>query len=142
MILVVIVAIVGSAWLGFTVAEAKGLQSVSWALACILFGPIGLIALAGMPDRRLRAYMKYLAEEKGWESNVDYQVQEPAKIQVGSGPDEDFRIASRLYRKVGGVGEPDRNTSNISSQSIELKDSRGKLLAYLANKNGFWVVCF
>ena len=44
-----------------TVAEAKGLDSANWSLAALFFGPIALIGLAGMPDRRLRQYMRSIA---------------------------------------------------------------------------------
>ena len=43
------------------VAEAKGLDGSSWALVAFLFGPIGLIGVSGMPDRRLRQYMRSIA---------------------------------------------------------------------------------
>ena len=43
------------------VAEAKGLNGSSWALVGFFFGPIGLIGVAGMPDRRLRQYMRSIA---------------------------------------------------------------------------------
>lgn len=43
------------------VAEAKGLDGFSWGLVGFFFGPIGLIAVAGMPDRRLRHYMRSIA---------------------------------------------------------------------------------
>ena len=43
------------------VAEAKGLDGSSWAIVAFFFGPIGLIGVAGMPDRRLRSYMRAIA---------------------------------------------------------------------------------
>ena len=52
---------IASAAVASNVAEAKGLDSSSWSLAAFFFGPIGLIGVAGMPDRRLRQYMRSIA---------------------------------------------------------------------------------
>lgn len=43
------------------IAKAKGLNSGGWWVAGFSLGPIGLIGAAGMPDRKLRYYMKALA---------------------------------------------------------------------------------
>ena len=45
------------------VADAKGFDSGSWVLAGLLLGPLALLALAAMPDRRLRRYIRALAEK-------------------------------------------------------------------------------
>ena len=50
------------------VADAKGCDSGSWGLAGLLLGPLALLALAAMPDRRLRRYIRALAEK----SDVQY----------------------------------------------------------------------
>ena len=52
---------IASAMVASNVAEAKGLDGSSWALVAFLFGPIGLIGVAGMPDKRLRSYMRSIA---------------------------------------------------------------------------------
>jgi len=52
---------IASATVASNVAEAKGLDGSSWALVAFLFGPIGLIGVAGMPDKRLRSYMRSIA---------------------------------------------------------------------------------
>jgi hypothetical protein len=60
-----IVFIIGliSAVLTAQVASAKGCDYSSWALAGFFFGPLALIAAAGLPDRRLRRYLRALAEK-------------------------------------------------------------------------------
>ena len=58
---VLIVIWIASAAVASNVAEAKGLDSSSWFFAAFFFGPIGLIGVAGMPDRRLRQYMRSIA---------------------------------------------------------------------------------
>jgi hypothetical protein len=48
-----------------SVASAKDLSPV-WGLSGFLFGPLALIAVAGMPDRRQRMFLRFLAEKQGW----------------------------------------------------------------------------
>lgn len=50
------------------VADAKGCDSGGWGLVGFLCGPLALLALAAMPDRRLRRYIRALAEK----SDVQY----------------------------------------------------------------------
>ena len=50
-----------SAVVASNIASAKGLDVWGWSLAAFFFGSIGLIGVAGMPDRRLRQYMKSIA---------------------------------------------------------------------------------
>ncbi len=52
------------------IASAKELNVPLWALGGFLFGPIALIAAAGMPDRRQRAFMRHLAEANGWQDTL------------------------------------------------------------------------
>ena len=52
---------IASAMVASNVAAAKGLDGSSWALVAFFFGPIGLIGVAGIPDRRLRSYMRAVA---------------------------------------------------------------------------------
>ena len=60
-LLVLIAFFIASSVVATKVAEAKGLDSANWSLAALFFGPIALIGLAGMPDRRLRQYMRSIA---------------------------------------------------------------------------------
>ena len=60
-LLVLITIWVASAVVASNIASAKGLDVWGWSLAAFFFGPIGLIGVAGMPDRRLRQYMKSIA---------------------------------------------------------------------------------
>jgi len=46
----------------------KGWNNTNWFLAGFLFGPLGLLAAAGMPDRRSQKYLRYLAMQQGWSS--------------------------------------------------------------------------
>ena len=61
-LVVVLVAHLISAGLSKTVAAQKARNSNRWAVAGFLFGPLGLIAAVGMPDRHQIVYLRYLAE--------------------------------------------------------------------------------
>ena len=56
-----------SAGLSKTVAAQKARNSNRWLLAGLLFGPLGLIAAVGMPDRHQIVYLRYLAEQQGYQ---------------------------------------------------------------------------
>lgn len=55
------------------IANAKGLDAGGWGLAAFLFGPIGLIGVVGMPDRKLNSYMRAIAIKlEALENVVEY----------------------------------------------------------------------
>ena len=64
---VVLVVHLISAGLSKTVAAQKARNSNRWLLAGFLFGPLGLIAAVGMPDRHQIVYLRYLAEQQGYQ---------------------------------------------------------------------------
>ena len=63
----VLIAHLISAGLSKTVAAQKARNSNRWAVAGFLFGPLGLIAAVGMPDRHQIVYLRYLAEQQGYQ---------------------------------------------------------------------------
>ena len=46
------------------VAEQKGYSRSAWAFGGFLFGFIALIAVAGLPDRKLRRYIRQIGEKQ------------------------------------------------------------------------------
>ena len=66
-LLFVLIAHLISAGLSKTVAAQKARNSNRWLLAGLLFGPLGLIAAAGLPDRHSIVYLRYLAEHNGYQ---------------------------------------------------------------------------
>lgn len=48
-----------------TVAYEKGYESSGWFLGGALFGPFALLAAVGLPDLKLRKYLRLLAEHHG-----------------------------------------------------------------------------
>ncbi len=47
------------------VASSKGHDPVPWALGGFLLGPLALLAAVGLPDLKLRKYLRLLAEHQG-----------------------------------------------------------------------------
>lgn len=47
------------------VAGAKGYETPIWFFSGLLFGPLALLASIGMPDLKLRKYLRLLAEHQG-----------------------------------------------------------------------------
>lgn len=45
------------------VASSKDCAVIPWTLAGFIFGPLGLIGAAGLPDRKLRGIMKSIAAD-------------------------------------------------------------------------------
>ena len=46
------------------VADQKGYNGTAWAFGGFLFGFIALIAVAGLPDRKLRKYIRQIGEKQ------------------------------------------------------------------------------
>lgn len=61
-LLVVIALITGC--LASSIAEDKGHSGAAWGICGFLFGPLGLIAAAGLSDRKLRRYIRQIGEKQ------------------------------------------------------------------------------
>ena len=48
-----------------TIAEDKGHGGIAWFWGGLLFGPIALLAVAALGDRKLRRYIRLMAESQG-----------------------------------------------------------------------------
>lgn len=47
------------------IAEDKGHGGIAWFWSGLLFGPVGLLAVAALVDRKQRRYLRLLVEDKG-----------------------------------------------------------------------------
>ena len=47
------------------VAESKGHDSTAWFCGGLFLGPLALLASVGLPDLKLRKYLRLLAEHQG-----------------------------------------------------------------------------
>ena len=61
--LLVVISFITAA-LSSSIAEDKGHQAFNWCLAGFFFGPLGLIAAAGLSDRKLRKYIRQIGEKQ------------------------------------------------------------------------------
>ena len=48
-----------------TISEDKGHNGIAWFWGGLLFGPIALLAVAALGDRKLRRYIRLIAESQG-----------------------------------------------------------------------------
>jgi hypothetical protein len=46
-------------------ADSKGHNGGSWTIGGLLFGPLALVAAAGLPDLKQRKYLRLIAEQGG-----------------------------------------------------------------------------
>ena len=46
-------------------AHDKGHDGISWFFGGLIFGPLAMLAVAGLSDRRLRRYLRLAAEHQG-----------------------------------------------------------------------------
>ena len=53
-----------SAFYSAQVAHQKGYNGTDWGIGGFFFGTIALIAVAGLPDRRLRKYIRQIGEKQ------------------------------------------------------------------------------
>ncbi len=65
--LLIVVSHVVCACFARTIAAQKARSSIKWFWAGLIFGWLGLIAAAGMPDRHQIVYLRYLAESQGYQ---------------------------------------------------------------------------
>ena len=79
-ILPLLITWIASAFFCASVAEAKGYKYSSWFIAGFFFGFFGLIASAGLPDKKLRKYILQigLKQEAITRANLDDEEEETA----------------------------------------------------------------
>ena len=64
LVFVFLVGWIASAFFCASVASEKGYSGTSWGIAGFLFGFFALIAVAGLPDRKLRKYIRQIGEKQ------------------------------------------------------------------------------
>jgi hypothetical protein len=126
------------------VADAKGCDSGSWGLAGLLLGPLALLALAAMPDRRLRRYIRALAEKSdvefdslGPEQTADNpkSIAKASKDDFQTWPSDSPKSVWRFFIKAVA------SNSIIDSKKISLEHSDLEALKIVArDKSGNIVV--
>ena len=61
---IVLTGWIASAFFCASVASEKGYNGTAWAFGGFLFGFFALIAVAGLPDRKLRRYIRLIGEKQ------------------------------------------------------------------------------
>jgi hypothetical protein len=122
------------------VADAKGCDSGSWGLVGFLCGPLALLALAAMPDRRLRRYLRALAEKSevqfdslGPEQFADNpkSIAKASKAEFQTWPSDSPKTIWRFFIKAVA------SNSSIESNRISIEHSDIEPLKIIArDKNG------
>ena len=126
-------------FLASNIASDKGHDGSSWFFAGFLFGPLGLIAAAGLSDRKLRKYIRQIGEkQEAIEPGVEYQnfgVVSSAKFELNKDATED-QIWEKIMEAIGpnSSKQADRIKSNLINQPFGGKlftivGLNGKLLA-------------
>ena len=77
-IFVLLIGWIASAFFCAQVADEKGYSGTSWGIAGFLFGFFALIAVAGLPDKKLRKYLRQIDLKQ----NVINQESEPTKEKI------------------------------------------------------------
>ena len=91
------------AWLpcGFfagAVAEEKGHNGIAWFFGGFLFGPVGLIAAAGLSDRKLRRYQRFQAEALGYnEKGPAVLSDEALMVSAEASPDKGVSPGQQFF---------------------------------------------
>ena len=63
-VFVLLVGWIASDFFCASVASEKGYNGTAWAFGGFLFGFFALIAVAGLPDRKLRKYIRQIGEKQ------------------------------------------------------------------------------
>ena len=50
-------------------ANSKGHGGMEWGIGGLLFGPVALVAAAGLSDHRVQRYQRFLAESAGYQNS-------------------------------------------------------------------------
>ena len=73
-----------SGFLASNLASDKGHDGTTWFLAGFLLGPLGLIASAGLSDRKLRRYIRQIGEKQDAIKPLPTREQEAKNKSTGS----------------------------------------------------------
>ena len=83
---VLLIGWIASAFFCAQVAYEKGYNGSSWGIVGFLFGFIALIAVAGLPDRKLRKYIRLIGEKQNAievvKESVEQSIEQPVEQPV------------------------------------------------------------
>ena len=79
LIFIFLIVAIASAFFCSNVAQAKGYSSSSWFFAGFFFGFFALIAVAGLPDKKLRKYLRQIGAK---EQTINEEIQPSEEKRV------------------------------------------------------------
>jgi hypothetical protein len=124
---------VASACFASSIANAKGCDSSAWTLAGFLCGPLALLAIAGMPDRKTQRIIRLMADSQGVDLQSVADIQDLPAEETGfaasakASPDQLWALAiesvgPEIARLVS------REKSLLSPGLISLRSAGGNTL--------------
>ena len=126
-----------------TVSSGKGHDGLTWFFGGLFFGPIALIAAAGLEDRNQRRYLRILAEASGLnlEKAADQTSEKTAEpVSDTFIKKETYVKAVEGYKRDGwGEREPSFNNSNIYEEKVVLRDIYDKVIITMVLYDGQWI---
>ena len=81
LIFIFLIVAIASAFFCSNVAQAKGYSSSSWLVAGFFFGFLALIAVAGLPDKKLRKYLLQIGMKQEAIKRVNLDDEEEEDIE-------------------------------------------------------------
>ena len=143
----IVIALV-TACLASSIAEDKGHSGMALGLCGFFFGPLGLIAAAGLSDRKLRKYIRQIGEKqeaikaepllKTSEEERKEKIIGSFELVQAAGDDAGWeKILSLLNSEIANKADRSKSYINapmIGSTEFVVSDSNNELLAFASRK--------
>ena len=118
-------------------ADEKGYSSLNWCILGFLFGFFALLAVAGLPDRKLRKYMRQIGEKQKAIEKVSESEESNEKITIQfvmpSGANK-LQLFNKLKSEIKNNEKIQQRFDELKINSYELNDNLlgGKEFSLLA----------
>ena len=131
-ILSLLITWIASAFFCASVAEAKGYKYSSWFIAGFFFGFFGLIASAGLPDKKLRKYILQIALKQeainmgnlDAEEGEDFEKEQDIRFLISEDSKEND-IYNKLLSCIEDIAVKEEMIRRVESTEIKKRGFRG-----------------
>ena len=103
------------ALLSSNIANSKGWEGSSWGIAGFLLGPLALLAVVGLPDKKLRKYLRAIAIKLDTDIGAEQHI------------DDYQKIISLLSPKLSELAKA--NYSEVWATKAILRDEKNRIIA-------------
>ena len=103
------------ALLSSNIANSKGWEGSSWGIAGFLLGPLALLAVVGLPDKKLRKYLRAIAIKLDTDIGAEQHI------------DDYQKIISLLSPKLSELAK--ENYSEVWATKAILRDEKNRTIA-------------